>query len=68
MFDGTFPIFEMPPLLCIEHKFLTASLALVSSYPTMTESVGIVVAFVSVLVWAGQCTDNIFCCVSLNVW
>ena len=65
-FDGTFPIFEMPPLLCIKHEFLTAGLALVPSYSTVTEPVGVIVVFVRIMVWAVS-TLVIFSAVSLQM-
>ena len=40
----------MPPFLGIEHKFLATSFTFLSGDPAVTESVGIVIPFISVLV------------------
>ena len=50
MFDGALVILDVPPFLGIEHKLLTAFFALIFGNPAVTESIGVIVPLISVLV------------------
>ena len=50
-FDGALAILDVSPFLGIEHKLLTASFTLIFCNPAVAELMGIIVPFISVLVW-----------------